>query len=145
MEHMPLELYMVGLIVQDMPAALAFYRQLGLVIPDGSEARSHVEIKMGNMSLFLDSKPGRWDPKFGTQPDARPDAPDDRYSVILEFYLKEQAALEAKYAELTESGYQGFREPYATSFGMYFAMIKDPDGNTILLSADAAPKAAANS
>jgi hypothetical protein len=60
--------------------------------------------------------------------------------VVLEFFLSDQAALEAKYAELTGYGYQGFREPYATSFGMYFAMVKDPDGNTILLSADAAPK-----
>jgi hypothetical protein len=64
--------------------------------------------------------------------------------VILEFYLNEQAALEAKYAELIDCGYQGFREPYATSFGMYFAMVKDPDGNTVLLSADAAPGQAAN-
>jgi uncharacterized glyoxalase superfamily protein PhnB len=139
MERMALELYMLGLIVQDMPAALAFYRRLGLAIPDGSETHSHVEIKMGNgMTFFLDSKPARWDPRFDTRSDPERSA-GDRYSVILEFYLKEQAALEAKYAELIDYGYQGYREPYATSFGMYFAMIKDPDGNTILLSADAMP------
>ena len=38
--------------------------------------------------------------------------------------------------ELTGFGYQSQRAPYETSFGMYFAMIKDPDGNTILLSGD---------
>jgi uncharacterized glyoxalase superfamily protein PhnB len=140
MESMALELYMLGLIVQDMPTALTFYRRLGLDIPDGSETQSHVEIKMGNgMTFFLDSKPKRWDPGFGKQSDPQPSAAGDRYSVVLEFYLKDQAALEAKYAELIDYGYQGFREPYATSFGMYFAMVKDPDGNTILLSADAAP------
>jgi uncharacterized glyoxalase superfamily protein PhnB len=140
---MALELYMVGLIVQDMPAALAFYRQLGLAIPDGSETQSHVEIKMGSgMTFFLDSKPRRWDPSFDTQPERS--AAGDRYPMVLEFYLNEQAALEAKYAELVDCGYQGFREPYATSFGMYFAMVKDPDGNTVLLSADAAPGQAAN-
>jgi hypothetical protein len=140
---MALELYMLGLVVQDMPTALEFYRRLGLAIPDGSEQRSHVEIKMGSgMTFFLDSNPARWDPGFGAQPDAeRSDAPD-RYPVILEFYLKEQAALAAKFAEMVGWGYQGFREPYLTSFGMYFAMIKDPDGNTILLSADAASSAA---
>ena len=137
---MALELYMLGLIVQDMPTALAFYRRLGLAIPDGSETQSHVEIKMGSgMTFFLDSKPARWDPKYGGQSDANPGAAEDRYPVILEFYLKEQAALEAKYTELIDYGYQGYREPYVTPFGMYFAMIKDPDGNTILLSADAAP------
>ena len=142
---MALELYMLGLIVQHMPTALAFYRRLGLAIPDGSETQSHVEVKMGNgMTFFLDSKPTRWDPRFGTQSDAQPSPAQDRYPVILEFYLKEQAALEAKYTELMDYGYQGFREPYATSFGMYFAMVKDPDGNTILLSADAARNRPAN-
>jgi len=136
---MTLELYMLGLIVQDMPTALAFYRRLGLAIPDGSETQSHVEIKMSTgMTFFLDSKPTRWDPKFAAQSADQPSTADDHYPVILEFYLKERAALKAKYTELTKYGYQGFREPYATSFGMYFAMIKDPDGNTILLSAEGA-------
>ena len=135
---MALELYMLGLVVHDMPTALEFYRRLGLAIPDGSEKQSHVEIKMGNgFTFFLDSNPARWDPGFATQAAPEPSAAADRYPVILEFYLKEQTALAAKYAELIDFGYQSYREPYRTSFGMYFAMVKDPDGNTILLSADA--------
>ena len=135
---MALELYMLGLVVQDMPTALEFYRRLGLAIPDGSEMRSHVEIKMGSgMTFFLDSNPTRWDPGFGTQTDSERTNAPDRYPVILEFYLKEPATLAAKYTELIDFGYQSYREPYRTSFGMYFAMVKDPDGNTILLSADA--------
>lgn len=134
---MALELYMLGLIVKDMPAALDFYRRLGLAIPEGSENQSHVEIKMGSgVTFFLDSKPRRWDPRYGS--DADPVSASERYPTILEFYLNDQAALEAKYAEMVGYGYQGFREPYLTSFGMYFAMVKDPDGNTILLSAEAA-------
>ena len=141
---MALELYMLGLVVQDMPTALEFYRRLGLDIPDGSEKRTHVEIKMGSsMTFFLDSNPARWDPGFGTQPEAERSKAPDRYPVILEFYLKEQATLAAKYTEMVGCGYQGFREPYLTSFGMHFAMIKDPDGNTILLSADADASATA--
>ena len=135
---MALELYMLGLIVQDMPTALEFYRRLGLAIPDGSEKQSHVEIKMGSgLTFFLDSKPTRWDPGFGTQPDPERIAAN-RYPVILEFYLEEQSAVAAKYTEMIDFGYQSYREPYTTSFGMYFAMIKDPDGNTILLSAEVA-------
>lgn len=142
---MALELYMLGLIVKDMPVALEFYRRLGLAIPEGSENQSHVEIKMGSgMTFFLDSKPRRWDPRYGSDSDAAPGRASDRYPSILEFYLNDQAALEAKYAELVGYGYQGFREPYPTSFGMYFAMVKDPDGNTILLSAEAATTQTAN-
>jgi hypothetical protein len=77
------------------------------------------------------------------QPSADRNAAPDRYPTILEFYLNEQATLIAKYNELVGFGYQGYREPYETSFGMYFAMVKDPDGNTILLSADADSSAGA--
>ena len=44
--------------------------------------------------------------------------------------------MDAKYSELISFGYQSYRAPYETSIGMYFAMVKDPDGNTILLSGD---------
>ena len=99
---------------------------------------------MGGMTFFLDSKPGRWDPKFGAQVNLERGTVVDQYPMILEFYLKEPARLEAKYAELVSCGYEGFRAPYPTSFGMIFAMVKDPDGNTILLSADAVPPSKAN-
>ena len=134
---MALELYMLGLIVQDMGKALEFYRRLGLAIPQASEEKTHVEIKMGSgLTFFLDSRPSRWDPSF-----VRKEAPEqmeasDSYPSILEFYLKERGAVDAKYKELIDFGYQSCRAPYETSFGMYFAMINDPDGNTILLSGE---------
>lgn len=139
---MALELYMLGLIVQDMSRSLAFYRQLGLAIPDGAEEQKHVEIKMGNgLTFFLDSAPSRWDPGFvkGSTPES-PEA-SNSYPSILEFFLKTRTAVEEKYAELTGLGYQGYRTPYTTSFGMCFALVKDPDGNTILLSGELAESA----
>ena len=60
----------------------------------------------------------------------------DRPRVMLEFYLKERAAVDAKHSEMTGFGYESAHAPYVTSFGMYFALINDPDGNTVLLSAD---------
>src|SRR2546429_9666186 len=62
---MALELYMLGLVVQDMGVSLEFYRRLGLAIPEGSEGKTHVEVKMGSgLTFFLDSDPARWGPKF---------------------------------------------------------------------------------
>ena len=136
---MGLRLFMLGLTVRDMATALQFYRRLGLAIPDGSETSTHVEIKMGSgFTFFLDSNPTQWDPGFDvlSQPD-QSEIPQ-WYPMVLEFYVKEQSDLEAKYAELIDLGYQSCREPYRTSFGMYFAMVKDPDGKTILISAKAA-------
>jgi hypothetical protein len=136
-ETMALELYMIGLIVQDMGKSLEFYRRLGLAIPDGSEEKTHVEIKMGSgLTFFLDSHPSRWDPIFVRRDDPERLEASDNYRSILEFYLKTRVAVEAKYTELISFGYQSHRAPYETSFGMSFAMIKDPDGNIILLSGD---------
>lgn len=138
---MALDLYMLGLVVADMRRSLDFYRRLGLALPEDSDGRTHVEVAMGNgLTFFLDSRPARWDPDFpgarGTLSQTNPgqnDAPDG-YRSILEFYLKTRAAVDAKYTELTGCGYQSRRAPYVSPIGMYFAMVADPDGNTILLS-----------
>ena len=120
---MALELYMLGLVAQDMEKSLEFYRRLGLAIPEGSEGQPHVEVKMkGELTFFLNA-PGRVEIADGPR-------------AILEFYLKERAAVDAKYSELTGFGYQSYHTPFVSSIGMYFAMVNDPDGNTILLSAD---------
>ncbi len=134
---MALELYMLGLVVQDMAKSLEFYRRLGLDIPEGSEKRSHIQIKMGNgLTFFLDSKPYLWDPQFVQRDDpGRLEAPGSYHS-ILEFYLKTEEAVQAKYTELIGFGYQSHCAPYETPTGMCFAFVNDPDGNTILLSGD---------
>ena len=134
---MALELYMLGLVVQDMDKSLEFYRRLGLDIPVGSEQLTHVEVKMGSgLTFFLDSRPSRFDPRFVRKDHPERMGSSEDYRFLLEFYLKTRDAVDAKYTELTGFGYQSYRTPYETSFGMYFAMISDPDGNTILLSGD---------
>ena len=126
---MGLELYMVGVIVEDMPRAAQFYRRLGLDVPDGADEQEHVEIAMSGLTFFLSTKRAnaRWDP-------ARTDA-SGGYRIVLEFYLETPAALDAKYEELTGHGYVGHVEPYDVTPKLRFAMVDDPDGNTVLLSA----------
>jgi predicted lactoylglutathione lyase len=140
---MALELSMLGLVVQDMGKSLQFYRQLGLDFPEGSETRSHVDVKMGNLTFFLDSKPHRWDPWYVRKESAAPAEASESYPSILEFYLGKREAVTQKYDELTGLGYQSHRAPYETAFGMYFAMVKDPDSNIVLLSGDLAEAKAA--
>jgi len=127
---MGLELYMVGVIVSDMPKAVEFYRRLGVDIPAGSENQRHVPIKMGEMTFFLNTRDlnARWDP-------AKIEAAGG-YRIILEFYLKTRPEVDAKYAEMIGYGYQSHVAPFETPFNVYFAMIDDPDGNTILISAE---------
>ena len=104
---------------------------------DDAVAGTGVEIKMGSgLTFFLDSRPSRWDPSFVSRADPGRMNPSESYRSLLEFYLKTRDAVDAKYTELTDLGYQSLRAPYETPIGMYFAMINDPDGNTILLSGD---------
>jgi predicted lactoylglutathione lyase len=121
---MALELYMVGLVARDLDKSLEFYRRLGLAIPAGSAEQKHVEVKMESGVTFFLNAPGRVEVS-------------DSQRVIFEFYLSSRAAVDEKYTELTGFGYQSYRAPiFDTSIGVYFALINDPDGHIIMLSAD---------
>jgi len=84
---------------------------------------------MSGMTFFLTTKGlnKRWDP-------AKTEAAGG-YRIILEFYLKTVEAVEAKYAEMIGYGYTSHVAPFKPNADLHFAMIDDPDGNTILLSA----------
>jgi catechol 2,3-dioxygenase-like lactoylglutathione lyase family enzyme len=127
---MGLELFMVGVVVEDMPQTVEFYRRLGVEIPEGSEELEFVEIKMSGLTFFLSTTTAqaRWDPA------ARPPAAGG-YRILLEFYVETAEALDAKYAELTGYGYASHCAPFDVSPTTRFAMVDDPDGNTILISA----------
>ena len=126
---MGLELYMVRVMVEDMALAVEFYRRLGVNVPEGSEAKGHVEVRMSGLTFFLTTKKvqATWDP-------AQSEAAGG-YRILLEFYLKSREEVDSKYAEMVAYGYQSHATPVETRYGMYFAFINDPDGNTILLSA----------
>jgi predicted lactoylglutathione lyase len=125
---MSFQLSMVGLIVGDMSAALEFYRRLGLDIPQGAEDKPFVQLQMeSGVTIF-------WDTFFAGRhyPDMEPARGGSR--VMLEFFLEDEAAVDAKYEELLGYGYQGPMKPEQT-VGPYAAMVEDPDGNVVLLTA----------
>src|ERR671910_5943 len=126
---MGLGLYMVGVIVRDMSRAVEFYRRLGVEIPDGSEELEFVEVEMGGLTFFLSTTgaQARWDP-------AAREPAEGGYRILLEFLLETAEALDAKYAELTGFGYPSHCAPFDVRPTTRFAMVDDPDGNTILLS-----------
>nr|MBA2469740.1 glyoxalase [Chloroflexia bacterium] len=76
-----------------------------------------------------------WDTVFAETYDPSREKPAGGYRVMLEFFLQDAAAVDAKYAELVGFGYHGRRAPVQTN-GPYAAMVDDPDGNVILLTND---------
>jgi predicted lactoylglutathione lyase len=128
---MELQLSMVVLEVRELAASIAFYRALGLDIPDPPGGRPIVIHRMGSgVSLLLTTKfASVYDPGF--------ERPTGGYQQLLEFYVGEDAAVDAKYGELVAAGYHGRMPPTKTA-GPYAAMVDDPDGNVILLTSDEA-------
>ena len=121
---MALELYMVGMVARDLDKSLEFYRRLGLAIPEGSAGKQHVAVKMESGVTFFLNAPG----SMGAT---------DQHPVIFEYYLASRAEVDAKYADLTGTGYQSSRAPaFEPSISVYFALINDPDGHVVMLSAD---------
>lgn len=126
---MAIQLSMVGLMVRDMPAALAFYRQLGLEIPAEADNQRFVMHRMDSgVTLF-------WDTVFAQTYDPEFERPQAGYQVMLEFFLPNSHAVDTKFEELVDLGYHGRSAPVQTN-GPYAAMVDDPDGNVILLTND---------
>ena len=136
---MALELSMIGVIVGDMRTAVEFYRRLGVAIPAGREDRAHVEVAMGGLTFFLNAR------AFHQRVDPGWSRGTGGYRMILEFALDAREAVDATYARMMSHGCQSHRAPYDALPGLHAAMINDPDGNTILLSADGRPVTASGS
>lgn len=127
---MSIQLAMVGLVVADMKASLDFYRRLGLDIPVEEDGKRFVMHRMpSGVTIFFDTV---FFP--GADPERRA-APPGTYNISLEFYARTRERVDALWTDLTGAGYVGRRAPWKTD-GPYAAIVEDPDGNPILITAE---------
>lgn len=123
------QLDVVGIVVDDMPKSLAFYRQLGLDMPAEADARPHVEAALaGGMRLAWDTI----DEVRTFAPDYEPSAGDGR--IGLAFRL-DPGGRRCHYNRLTAAGHKGHRAPWDAAWGQRYATVHDPDGNAVDLYA----------
>ncbi|MFN8566903.1 MAG: VOC family protein [Kouleothrix sp.] len=120
---------MVGIIVSDMAAALAFYRLLGLVIPAGAEAEGHVEVITPNgYRIAWDSEETirSFNPEWHAPTGQR---------IGLAFKCTSPAEVDALYQQVVAAGYAGHAPPWDAFWGQRYAQVADPDGSVIDLFA----------
>jgi uncharacterized glyoxalase superfamily protein PhnB len=119
---------LVGIVVSDMGAALAFYRRLGLDFPEGVEDEGHVEATVGGMRVALDSEEviKSFDPEW---------QPGEGGRIGLAFLCDSPAEVDALYRDLVGAGYEGHKEPWDAFWGQRYAQVRDPDGNGVDLFA----------
>ena len=130
---MEIQVSMVILEVRDLSASMAFYRRLGLDLPDPVPDRPVVTHRMGSgVSLLLTTSfASTYDPAWAR--------PSGGYQQLLEFYVGEDAVVDQRWADLVDAGYHG-RMPPTQTVGPYAAMVDDPDGNVVLLTSDEAAR-----
>ncbi|MFD6492963.1 VOC family protein [Streptomyces sp. NPDC060188] len=120
----------IGLVVSDMAASLAFYRRLGLDFPAGAEAEPHVEAGLsGGLRLALDTE----ETVRSFHPSWRPPSGGGRMSLALR--CDDPAEVDSVYAELVDAGHHGELKPWDAFWGMRYAVVHDPDGNGVDLFA----------
>lgn len=128
---------LVGLVVADMAASLAFYRRLGLDIPASADTEQHVEASLpGGLRLAFDTHEviRSFDPDFTPGPDGG-SGKDGGGGISLAFRCADPAEVDATYAELTAAGHHGHLEPWDAAWGQRYAAVQDPDGNAVDLFA----------
>ncbi|WP_282695649.1 VOC family protein [Streptomyces sp. CC208A] len=121
---------LIGLVVADMAASLAFYRRLGLDFPEGAEGAPHVEVVLpGGLRLAWDTEESvrSFDPSYRRAGGSRGE---------LAFRCGAAEEVDAVYAELTGAGYTGHLEPWDAVWGQRYAVVHDPDGYGVSLFAD---------
>jgi uncharacterized glyoxalase superfamily protein PhnB len=118
----------IGLVVADVPAAVAFYRLVGVPFASDSDDHEDCEFAPG-VRLMLDKEsmvqsliPGWTRPSGGPQ-------------VALAFQAESPAAVDETYAEVVKAGHRTVKEPYDAFWGMRYATVLDPDGNFVDLYA----------
>lgn len=118
----------IGLVVTDMAATLAFYRLLGVPLPPDADAAPHVEhVLPGGLRLA-------WD----TEETIRSFLPAWRPSgsrASLAFRVADPAAVDAAHGELVAAGYRSELAPFDAPWGQRYAAVLDPDGTGVDLFA----------
>lgn len=114
----------INLVVSDMDAAVAFYRRLGLKIPDTDpswQAHHRTAEVNGGLDLDLDSEEfaRHWNRGWSGG------------RAVIGFKVESRDEVDELYQELTDAGYRGQQPPYDAFWGARYAVIEDPDGNPV--------------
>jgi catechol 2,3-dioxygenase-like lactoylglutathione lyase family enzyme len=119
-----------GIVVSDMARSVAFYRRLGLELPEGAEKEQHVEAPLvGGMRYALDTEEvmRAFDPEWTR--------PTDGHMVGGAFRCESPEEVDRVYRELLDAGATPHKEPWDAFWGQRYAQLKDPDGTVIDLYA----------
>jgi catechol 2,3-dioxygenase-like lactoylglutathione lyase family enzyme len=119
----------INLVVRDMPAMVEFYERLGVSFGDTFAPwdRHHrsfaARSELDGFDFDLDSQTfaGMWNEGW----------PAGQIGPVLGFQLPSSEAVDAAYERLTSAGYAAQKPPTDEFMGARYAVVQDPDGNSV--------------
>ena len=133
----------INLVCGDAEASLAFYRRLGLDIPDRMIWRTGTgahHINAGSspgegMGLDLDST--AFAPHWNAGWKGRADLAG---RVVVGFAVDTRDAVDDLYRDMTGAGYRGLQPPWDAFWGARYAILEDPDGIAVGVMSPVSPE-----
>jgi len=120
------QLDQVNFVVKDMDAMTEFYGRLGVRIhvgpPEWQPHHRNSDIEAG-AHVDFDS------PQFASRWNSGWE--EGRTGLIVGFKVESVEAVDRLHAELTAAGYVSQQEPYDAIWGARYAVVVDPDGNSV--------------
>ena len=115
------QLNALGIVTSDMARSIAFYRLLGLDVPD-TPNEGHLDTFLPNGVRFM----------LDTEDVVRSFRPDwtreTGNQVGLAFECESAAEVDDLYARIVDAGFDGEKAPWDAFWGQRYAQLRDPDG-----------------
>jgi uncharacterized glyoxalase superfamily protein PhnB len=134
------DLFMVDFIASDVEATIAFYRALGIEIPEKAIWRTasgahHVDITMpGGVIIHFDSHAlarvyhRGWRESSGTGT-----------RIVVNFRVASRDEVDRLHEHMTSLGHTSAQPPVDAFWGARYAIVEDPDGNHVGLMSPSDP------
>jgi predicted lactoylglutathione lyase len=127
----PLALEQINIVVRDMPRSVAFYRLLGVTIDDvpaewadwarhhmNGETSNGVRVELDSVAFAKQWNPGLDETKLGS-------------AAIAMFHVSSRAEVDQVHARVTAAGHRSHKAPEDAFWGARYAIVEDPDGNSV--------------
>jgi uncharacterized glyoxalase superfamily protein PhnB len=114
------DLKAIGIVVSDLGRSIAFYRLLGVDLPEDGEGHIEATLPSG-VRLMLDEE--------AVVKSFRPDwTRETGNQLALAFECSSPAEVDELYGRVQAAGFDAEKEPWDAVWGQRYAQLRDPDG-----------------
>lgn len=118
-----MKLGMIGIIVNDMENAIAFYDCLGIPVKE-RYSEDYVELESNNVRISLNTKQ-MIEGIYGFEPKSEGD------KIEIAFEVPTPNDVDKVSDAVKTKGYDVFKAPWDAVWDQRYAIVKDPDGNLL--------------